>query len=395
MRSCRGADVIVVGAGIIGASVAFHLAERGVDTLVIDREGPAAGSTARSGALIRAHYPSALDADLAWESITDYFEPWGERVGGGCGFTRTGFALLASEQEAGALERNVAMLREEVGVDTGLLSPKGLGDIDPTLEVGDITLAAYEPRGGYADPGATVWGFLSAAQRLGARFERRRALALTEDDGQIRGVETEEGHLEARAVVVAAGAWSVALAASAGLELPIRPARVQVALFERPHSLTTHLTLIDTVSEAYCRPTTDRCTLVGMRTSELEWLQSPDECDPRAEAGFVERASRRVAHRIPALKDGPYRSGWAGVVDMTPDGQPILGPEGPEGLYLSAGWSGKGFKKAPAVGAELARWVEEGSPGRKELSSSYVLKRFEQEGASIPEWGEYGSRSPH
>jgi sarcosine oxidase, subunit beta len=85
-------EVVVVGAGVVGASVAFHLAERGVETLVIDREGPAAGSTARSGALIRAHYPTSLEADLVWESLIDYFEPWSERVGGGCGFTRTGFA---------------------------------------------------------------------------------------------------------------------------------------------------------------------------------------------------------------------------------------------------------------------------------------------------------------
>src|ERR671912_89985 len=110
-------EAIVVGAGVVGASVAFHLAERGVDTLVLDREGPAAGSTARSGALIRAHYPTALEADLAWESLTGYFEPWSERVGGGCGFTRTGFAYLVGEENVEALRHNVALQRS-VGVET-------------------------------------------------------------------------------------------------------------------------------------------------------------------------------------------------------------------------------------------------------------------------------------
>src|SRR3712207_551100 len=95
-------EVIVVGAGAVGASVAFHLAERGVDTLVLDREGPAASSTACSGALIRAHYPTALEANLAWESLTDHFEPWEQRVGGSCGFTRTGFAYLVGEENAEA-----------------------------------------------------------------------------------------------------------------------------------------------------------------------------------------------------------------------------------------------------------------------------------------------------
>jgi sarcosine oxidase subunit beta len=102
-------EAIVVGAGVVGASVAFHLAEREVETLVVDREGPAGGSTARSGALVRACYPTALEADLAWESITGYFEPWGDRVGGGCGFTRTGFAYLAGEDRVQALEHNVAL----------------------------------------------------------------------------------------------------------------------------------------------------------------------------------------------------------------------------------------------------------------------------------------------
>src|SRR5919202_5262082 len=124
----RVPEAIVVGAGVVGASVAFHLAERGVETLVLDREGPAAGSTARSGALVRAHYPTALEADLAWESLTGYFERWGERVGGGCGFTRTGFAYLAGETRTEALVRNVALQRG-AGVQTELVGPEELREI--------------------------------------------------------------------------------------------------------------------------------------------------------------------------------------------------------------------------------------------------------------------------
>ena len=144
-------EAIVVGAGVVGASVAFHLAERGVETLVVDREGPAAGSTARSGALVRAHYPTALEADLAWESLTQYFEPWGERVGGGCGFTRTGFAYLVGEDGVGALQHSVSLQRG-VGVETELVGPEELREIDPALDTNDVALAAYEPRGGSPHP---------------------------------------------------------------------------------------------------------------------------------------------------------------------------------------------------------------------------------------------------
>jgi sarcosine oxidase subunit beta len=384
-------EVIVVGAGVVGASIAFHLAERGVDTVVLDREGPAAGSTARSGALVRAHYPTALEADLAWESLTDYFEPWGERVGGGCGFTRTGFAYLVGEENAEALQHNVALQRE-VGVETELVGPDELGEIDPALRTDGVALAAYEPRGGYADPAATAVGFLRAARALGARFERRRVTALQERRGRIRGLQTDEGSLEAEAVVLAAGAWSAPLVESVGLLLPIQPTRVYVALFERPYELPTHLTLIDTTQGFYARPAAERATLVGSRDS-LEWLDSPDEPTPEPDSVFVAEASQRLGRRIPALANAPYRSGRSGILDMTPDGRPILGPAGPEGLFLAVGWSGAGFKKAPAVGAEVVHWVSDGAPKRPGLRS-YDLTRFE-EGSLIRDKHEYPASGPH
>lgn len=391
IRANGGADTVVIGAGVVGASVAFHLAERGVDTLVLDRDGPAAGSTARSGALVRAHYPTALETSLAWESLTEYFEPWGERVGGGCGFTRTGFAYLAAEVNEEALSHNVAM-QQEIGVETGLITPDELRELDTALRVDGVTLAAHEPRGGYADPTATAVGFLRAAEALGARFERRRVTGIVERGGEVRGVYTDEGTVETRTVVLAAGAWSVPIAGSVGLELPIQPARVRVALFERPYSLPTHLTLIDTVEGFYARPAAERATLVGSRSS-LEWLDDPDEPDAASDPAFIEEASRMVGRRIPALEGAPYRSGRSGVLDMTPDSRPILGPEGPEGLFLATGWSGTGFKKAPAVGAEVARWVVDGAPKRPELEG-YDLGRFEA-GRLIRGEFEYGARTPH
>ncbi len=393
-RSTEGgntmAEALVVGAGVVGASVAFHLAERGVETLVVDQEGPAAGSTARSGALIRAHYPTALEADLAWESLTGYFEPWAERIGGGCGFTRTGFAYLAGEDNLEALRHNVGLQRS-VGVETELLGPAELKELDSALRTDDVALAAYEPRGGYADPTATTLGLLEAARSLGARFEKRRVTTLRVEGERIAGVETEGGPLEAPVVVLAAGAWSVPLAARVGLELPIQPVKSQVALFERPYSLATHLTLIDSVTGFYARPAAEHATLVGARDylSPLEEAEDPGEPDP----GYPVAAAGLVGERIPALRGAPYRSGRTGVLDMTPDGRPILGPEGPEGLYLAVGWSGTGFKKAPAVGAEAACWISEGNPRREGLRA-YALERF-QTGDLV--FGEYepGVKSPN
>lgn len=139
-------------------------------------------------------------------------------------------------------------------METGLITPDELRELDTALRVDGVTLAAHEPRGGYADPTATAVGFLRAAEALGARFERRRVTGIVERGGEVRGVYTDEGTVETRTVVLAAGAWSVPIAGSVGLELPIQPARVRVALFERPYSLPTHLTLIDTVEGFYARP---------------------------------------------------------------------------------------------------------------------------------------------
>lgn len=384
-------EAIVVGAGVVGASIAFHLAERGVETLVLDHNGPAGGSTSRSGALVRCHYPTSLEADLAWESLTEYFEPWGERVGGGCGFTRTGFAYLAGADRVEALRHNVN-LQHKVNVQTELVEPEELGELEPALNLDGVALAAHEPRGGYADPTATAVGFLEAARRFGARFARRRVAGLLMRGDRVVGVETEGGPLEAEVVVLAAGAWSVPLAVGVGLELPIRPVRVQVALFERPYELPTHLTVIDSVSGFYARPAAERATLIGLRDS-YEWLESAEEWEPSPDKDFVEEAARLLGRRIPALEGVPYRTGRAGILDTTPDGRPILGPEGPEGLYLAVGWSGTGFKKAPAVGNELATWIQEGRPRRRELET-YNLDRFST-GNLI--FGEYEpvARSPH
>jgi len=259
-------------------------------------------------------------------------------------------------------------------VETRLVGPEELKEIDPALDTDGVALAAYEPRGGYADPTAAAVGLLEAARSLGARFEKRRVTALRTRKERIAGVETESGPLDARIVVLATGAWSVPLAAGVGLELPVEPARVQVALFERPYSLPTHLTLIDSILGFYARPTAERATLVGTR-DHFSHLDDPDEWDPEPDPGFPEAAADSLSKRIPALRKAPYRSGRAGVLDMTPDGRPALRPEGPEGLYLALGWSGTGFKKAPAVGAELAHWICEGSPHREELKA-YTLERF-------------------
>lgn len=386
-------EVIVVGAGVVGASTAFHLAERGCEVLVVDPSGGTRGQTPRSGAIIRSHHAVALEAELATESLTDYYEHWSERIGGGCGFTRTGFAYLADQADEPAVRANVAMLADQVGLHTELLTPDRLAELEPAINTENVAVAAYEERSGYADPMATTTSLLEAARRYGARVKRSHALELVKHDSRISGVRTEAGFHPAGVVVLACGAWSPTLATTVGLELPISAARIQVMLYERPYELATHLTLTDVAGDIYLRPTADRCTLVGRHAPEREWLDSPDHNTAEPDESFNTECLRRLGARMPAMAAAPCRLARTCALDVTPDGRPILGPAGPEGLFLATGWSGSGFGKAPAAGAELARWILDGKPHRTGLTD-YTLERF-RAGTLIAGKHEYGATGPH
>ena len=162
-----GASVVVVGGGVMGCSIAFHLAERGIDTLVLERGTVCSGMTARSGALVRMHYTNPHDSALAQQSLA-YFQHWGDLVGAGDpGYRQAGVARLVEPRFDERLRANVAML-QGLGVNTEVISPDDLRAIDPGVQTGDITCAAWEPESGYADPAATAYGFAEAARRLGA-----------------------------------------------------------------------------------------------------------------------------------------------------------------------------------------------------------------------------------
>lgn len=368
-------DVVVVGAGVVGASIGFHLAERGVGVAVVDRDGPAAGSTARSGGIVSCSDDTVVEASLAWESLTDYFEHWGDRVEGGCGFTRTGAAVLADAPDRRALETLTAMHRQRVGIETELVTPERLAELEPAANVADVSLAAFQPRSGYADPSATTISLLRAGKRNGLQLAHRHVTGLIERRGRVCGVDTDQGVLDADTVVLAAGAWSVPIAATAGVSLPVRPSRIQVMLFERPYTIPMHLTMRDMIGDLYLRSTADRCSLAGRDAPEREWLDDPDAFKTELDEEAIADVAQRLANRFPQLADRPYRLGRTAILDMTPDGKPVLGPLGPPGLHAAVGWSGSGFAKAPAVGAEIARWVTDGAPARTDLTA-YHADRF-------------------
>src|SRR6266851_5139916 len=229
--------VVVVGAGVVGTSLAFHLARAGARVAVFDKGDICAGMSARSGALIRMHYSFPPEAELTWKSLP-YFVNWSEMVGGECGFTRTGFAVVVGHENASQLRANIAAMKR-LGIDTDLVDPKTLKEIDPAVNVDDVALAAYEPQSGYADPVATTRSMAEAADRQGATFKLGVPIAsIDTTSGRARGVADAAGtRHEADAVCVVAGPWTDRLLSPLGAAIGIRAERAQVAFFKRPAAL--------------------------------------------------------------------------------------------------------------------------------------------------------------
>jgi len=368
------ADVIIVGAGVQGASLAYHLACRGATVVVVERSTVAAGATGRSSGLVRMHYDLAAEASLAWASFP-WFRDWPERVGGDCGFVRTGFLWLESGAAAGLLRANVAMQRR-LGIATSVVEADEIRGLAPMLAVDDGDVGAYEPGSGYADPAAVATGFLGAARDRGARLvQGAEVTAIRIASGAVTGVDTTRGSFSAPAIVNAAGAWAARVAGLVGLDLPVQVWRHDTAFLGAPPAVPIPFpVVIDHPNSLYFRPEGTELVLVGLE-DENAIGDSPDRDTSDAAPGFSERVVERVVGRIPGLVDGTFRSAHSGQDGITPDQRPILGPAGPAGFFLDCGHSGTGFKTAPAIGLGMAELILDGAATSVDLAP-FELERF-------------------
>jgi len=361
-------EVIVVGAGVVGCSLAFHLASAHARVVVLEKGDICAGMSARSGALIRMHYTFPPEVELARKSLS-YFSKWREIVGGDCGFTRTGFALVAGDDNAARLRRNVAMMKN-LGVEVELCDAAQLRKIDPSVNSNDIALAAYEPQSGYADPVATTISLATGAERRGAVFVLNSPVSeiLVEGERAI-GVRNADGQrFTADAVCIAAGPWTDGLLAPLGARIGIKAERAQIGFFRR-ESTASHLAYIDCIAGSYLRPHGSDLTLAGLGEWRPEPESNPDDFRETNDPEFVTEVRRRLAHRLPAMKDARCVRGHAGIYDVSPDSRAVLGKApGVDGLFVAAGFSGTGFKTSPAVGLAMAELILNGCSTTVDIS---------------------------
>jgi sarcosine oxidase subunit beta len=358
----RTAAAVIIGAGVMGASLAFHLTRAGMkDVLVVDKKGLCGGMTAKSGALVRMHYTNEPEARMALASLR-YFQHWRDLVGGECGFTRTGFIMTVPPHHADRLRHNVAML-QALGVQTAVVTAQALRELQPFCQVEDLTVAAHEPESGYADPRATATAFMQRAQQQGATLAEGVTVTGIRTAGErVIGVETNEGPIDAPVVVVMAGPWSDRLLKTVGIAFPLTPQRAQLAFYHRPVELARgHMVFIDGALGAYSRPHGQDLTLTGVGQWHQEAPPDPDAYNEANDPDFIPAARAKVARRLPAMARAEYARGHAGIYDVSPDSRAILDrAPGVDGLYMAAGFSGTGFKISPAVGACMAELITQG-----------------------------------
>ncbi|MFH8405691.1 NAD(P)/FAD-dependent oxidoreductase [Streptomyces sp. NPDC018019] len=346
------ADVVIVGGGIIGASIAFHLAEAGVGgVLLLERDRPAAGSSGKPIGGVRAQFSDPLNIRIGLRSL-EAWRAFGTRPGADIGLASVGYLFLLGDDTERALFEDSVAVQNALGVPSRIIGPAEAAALCPYLDPDGIVAAAHCPTDGYALPEAAVTGYLRAAVRRGAAVRTHCPVtAIDTRGGTLGAVRTPHGTVHTGTVICCAGAWSQEVGAMAGVRLPVTPLRRQIALTGPldPPPPRIPFTL-DHASTAYFHNDGADGLLLGMS-------------DPRQEPGFARDFSREwlepfreaVGRRAPALAGVPVRHGWAGLYETTPDNNALIGEAADVHRFLYAtGFSGHGFLQAPAVG-ELIR----------------------------------------
>lgn len=349
----RVADVVIVGGGCMGASVAFHLARLGInDVVLLERESQlGTASTGRNAGGVRHQFSEPANVRLSIESIR-MFEDFEAIVGSPIDFHQDGYLFLLADPDHVAAFREARDMQRSLGVDVQWLDPDDAARVAPGIGIDGVVAATYCARDGISDPNGVTMGFASAAKRAGVEIRRGVEVTGIDVDGRgVTAVRTRDGDIATRVVVNAAGAWAGAIGAMAGAPLPISPLRRHIFIAAPPPGgwpVESRVLVIDFASSFYFHREGANL-LFGMG-------------DPAERAGFdisvnwdvLERIAPVASRRFPALVDADIVRAWAGLYEVTPDAMPIIGPAGVDGLFAIAGFSGHGFQHSPAAGRVLA-----------------------------------------
>ena len=344
------AEVVVVGGGVIGTSVAFHLAEAGVDVCLLERDQLAGGSTSRAAGGIRAQFSDPLNIAIGLRSI-EAFTRFGERPGAEIDLHQVGYLFLLDRQEdVAAFESSVA-LQNELGVPSRFVDLAEVRDLCPLAGLEGVLAATYCPLDGHASPEAVVQGYAAGARSHGASILTGCAVAhVRDEDGEIRCVETSLGTIDTGTLVCAAGVWSPAIARSVDVELPVQPYLREVGFTAPTPGLPDRIPLTVDFSTGFYFHREGPGLLFGMADPG-----QPAGLDQPSDPSWLEKVMEVAERRLPSLLDMGIAGGWKGHYEITPDHNALVGESSQVARFLYAtGFSGHGFLQGPAVG-EIVR----------------------------------------
>lgn len=355
------ADVVVIGAGVNGTSTALHLARAGVKNIkVIERKHLAAGASGKSGALVRTHYTNKPETELAHYSLK-VFHNWADAVGGDCGFQRAGLLIFTPPEKEKELRANVAM-HQSLGANAQVIHGKDALEIDPSLNVDDVTYIGYEPDSGYVDANATVHSLAEAAKALGVEFQfGTEVTSIRSENGRVTGVVTDKGEIATDTAVVIAGAWANQLFNPLGIHLEVVPRAVRVSVFTWAYGRSSvRPSIIDHINSTWSRPIDGNCTLIGSEWQSDDEVMDPNNYVESVTQGYIDLCRHKLSSRVPIMAHSNVRGNWTCVLMQSADARPIIDKLELDGLFTMTGDSGTSFKTAPAIGKALSEWIVDG-----------------------------------
>jgi glycine/D-amino acid oxidase-like deaminating enzyme len=368
----RTAEVVIIGAGAIGCSLAYHLGRRGARGIVVlEQETVGSGTTSKAAGGIRVQFPTAVEIAFSMESL-EFFAHFQERMGVNPHLRQVGYLfLLGSGQDVEQYTRQIALQRA-YGLDVRLLTPQDAKAIVPQLRVDDLLAAVYSPHDGYADPHTVVQAYATRARECGVKIlEQTEVTGIRLTGDRVVGVDTTSGPIDTRLVVNAAGPWARRVAEMVGTNVPVDPRRRHIFVTE-PFSAFVNPSplVIDRISGFYCR------------TEGRSILMSPGDAQEvqgykvTIDWSMAEETARKAVQRVPVLEQAGIMSGWAGLRPLTPDEHAIIDYlPGVEGLLCAIGFCGHGFQHSPAAGRVVAEMILDG--GSSQDLSALSFARFQ------------------
>jgi sarcosine oxidase subunit beta len=367
----RTADIVIIGAGAIGTSIAYHLARRGArDVVVLEREMVGAGSTSKAAGGIRVQFGTRVEIEFSLRSI-EFFTRFEDEMGVPCDYRQEGYLILLFDEADLARYRRNVELQTSLGADVRILTPDDARAIVPELDVADVLAAAWGPMDGYASPNDVVQAYATRARERGVRIVEGAPVTAIELSGdRVTAVRTPQGRIETPLVVNAAGPQAPLVGRMVGLEVPVDPRRRHIFVTDEFAGVRHPMPLvIDRKSGFYCRSEGRQILMsagdVGATT----------EFSAAVDWGMLDQAVDKAVRRIPALESASIRHAWAGLRPLTPDEHAILDwAPGIRGLYLAVGFCGHGFQHSPATGQVVAELLT-GAPPSIDIAD-LAISRF-------------------